>query len=340
MKISCELIRHNDNSNAEQFLLITIDSSGKEIKLDYNTYKSIFAERMTVCPSIPEVVSEDEKATTSQVQKTNNSALSHIVEGLSIDEDLFQRDNELIVESNVGQILELPWEDIHDSLVVFRKVAGSTACKIDDCRNNILFLISSADIIDGNNEPNLKAKIQKETTGIIGHAINIDPKHVKIDSIHVIKHATEEMLKSIPWDNYDLIHIMMHSTNSGELCLESTDLYNYKVGVPLKIQGLVDKFNESKFRLIFFSSCNTGRTSDNSNMAFHVAQDGVAEYAIGYKDKIGESSAEEFAGKFYDYLFSSSRMDIFEAYKKAVIDYFGKEPSRKQLGYVPMLYIN
>ena len=128
----------------------------------------------------------------------------------------------------------------------------------------------------------------------------------------------------------------MHGSESGGLCLENENIDEYKNEDILVVKDALRILKEKKLFLIFFSHCNS------SSFAYEVVNNGIAKYTIGYRQGVGETSANVFSRYFYKNLLSSFEKNttdrLEKVYIRSLIGYYKSKDSDDK--YVPLLYIN
>ena len=354
MRISCEL-KDNKKDNPEnlpegKYLYIYSKKSTTPITILFSEFQGRYDEAKrssTLTLSDPGIGSIGGQIITTEKDSRPDfkTVMSFLTEKVSISDSDFNEDDELIIESGFGTFLELPWEKITTKNVfVFREAIGNKNINNPEPVNNLLFIISNSNISVDGELPDLKNKLKAEVLKIIDQTVGAIPKAFYINNINVLKHATQDKLKSVSWNNYNYVHIIMHGDKNGGLCLEKTEIDKYKIQDIMTTDKIIEVLDGKNFLLLFLSFCYSGGGLDNgsNSLAFQITSRGIARYVIGYRYGVGEDSALTFAESFYKTLVSGLGSDqqdrLKEVYKKSLSEYW-KDPKQKN-GYQPMLYIS
>ncbi len=348
MKIVCEVrdIIEQKPEDLTPGRYLFIDKDGSSINIPFSEFQGFYEEserNLEPVKSDPEF-GVDENIKTVIPEKSSmpdyKRVLAYLIERISITSGDFGEDkDELIIESSFGNFLELPWEDIaQGKIFVLRRVVGEKKNNYENTFNNFLFVVSNSHITANGEVADLKEKLREEVLAIVHQAMDVIPKEFKVGDMHIAKHTTKSSFSSLPWDKYNYIHIIMHGDDKGGLCLETEGVDNYKVQDIIGIDDVASMLTDKKFFLLFFSICHSGGGVDgNNSLAFHIANNGISKYAIGYRLSVGEDSASTFAQIFYKILLSGQHA-VEEVYKKSLAEYYSKPISNN--GYMPLLYIN
>lgn len=273
--------------------------------------------------------------------------MQYLSKEMGIDSEYFTDSEELTVESDFGNFVELPWEDITDKrIIVIRRAIGIDLNEINDDVNNLLFIASNSNkYFDGGSAADLREKMKDEILGVIAlNSLGVASKDFKLDNIHISKHTTEESFEALPWDKYNYIHMIMHGDDKGGISLEYSNEGYYKMRATMNIDKVIKILSDKKFLLLFLSFCYSGGgcVYGCESLAFRIAKNKISKYVIGYRYGIGEESALTFTDIFYRFLLSSSAKNeknrIEKIYKESLIEYF-KNPKFNS-DYMPLLYIN
>lgn|GEM_PF-3646465 len=282
----------------------------------------------------------NENITEKNLGPNLQSVVSFVAERISLSDSDFGDGSELIIESGFSDFLELPWEKISAKRIfVLRKVV--TGERLDPPSSNSLLLVASY-----SNErrteklKDLKNKIIIEIIDIVKYALEALPKQLHISNISISKHTTIEKFGALAWDDYNIVHIMMHGDEGGGFCLEASDINQYNEVDILEDWEIIHILQGKKFLLFFVSSCYSGGGAVNkSSLAFEIVSKGIARYAIGYRYGVGEDSAGIFAKLFYESLVSGKDFErLEEVYKESLRRYYDNPQADKD--YVPILFMN
>lgn len=244
--------------------------------------------------------------------------------------------SEVVVLSDAGAFLELPWEDIVDKeIYVFRKTSKNKAEDETRSENNLLLLLSHA---HENIGEDLKKKMDEEVKGIFGlinSVIENEQQSFRTEKVLLSKHTTKKSLESINWEEYNYAHLIMHGLPDGRLCLENPDKTKYKHPDFMSASEFLDILKEKNLSLIFLSFCFSGGglDGDEESLAFKLIKNGASKYVIGYRYPVGDSSAATFTKIFYEYLINGD--EIERVYKTSLSKYY--ESGTKE--YIPLLYM-
>jgi len=154
---------------------------------------------------------------------------------------------------------------------------------------------------------------------------------LRVGGVEIIKHGTKEEISRVEFNSLHYVHMIMHGEESGNLCLEKTNLPDQIDTLSRdEFLSLLERAGVNGVLLFFLSFCYSGGGEiSESNLSFELVKRGIAEYAVGYDGGVGNDSAMDFAKDFYPYLASGKGIkDSFaEAYRKRV-----------GAGYMPLLY--
>lgn len=272
-------------------------------------------------------------------------ALKYLKSAIGFNNSFFKNDdNELIIVSNYGDFLDLPWEDLQDDIFVLRRVSGGNAFNLSTTNNNFILLISFADKNDDGDQGILKDKIVDESIQISRYLLDAEPKNFEVGMINLQKHLTKEKFNIIDWNGCSFMHVMMHGTEKGNLCFESSDMNIYKKSDEITSDEFLDKLQNDNFLLLFLSTCFSGGGIKNDDcLAFQAAFRGIAKYIIGYRYGINNELAAIFATKFYELLSNNYKLKgknpIESIFKEALSKYRIDHLEYKKNNDIPIIYI-
>jgi len=356
MKITAELqlIKRDNNMglSAGKYLSVSINNSGKPSYIDIDEFvkncKPKKSVRNIVLPAVIAIGQDniDENIQTQTSRPDYTVAMNYLKETIGINDTYFNDDeNELIIESNFGNFLDLPWEDLKSNICVFRRIFGGKRFTPNIKHNNLIFLISYADKNNDGEQGILKTEIKDEVVGIASYLLDSEPKFFRIENIHMQKHMTKEKINSIKWSDYSFVHIIMHTTEKGELCFENPDMDRYKESDSVSPREFIKIFKNKRILLLFLSTCYSGGgVKDDDCLAFQVVYSGIAEHAIGYRYGIKEKLAASFSKMFYRLLSNGHELNntnqLELIYKQALAEYYKENPESKIDNYIPIMYTN
>jgi hypothetical protein len=353
MIISSELKKIDDNREnlpKGEYLYIYSENNSKPIIIPFSEFQGLYQEAkndFALSPLDP-VVSSVEHTTT--IREQNNipnfeRIMKYLMEKIVINENDFDNDaNELIIESSLGDFLELPWEKVTEKeICVLRRAGGGKKSSPYEYPNNLLFVISNSNLSSEVEFADLEKELKGEIQMIVNEVNGTVPKLFKVDNLHISKHTTIDSFKLLPWNEYNYVHMIMHGDKNGGLCLEKADIDHYKSQDVISIEEVMSVLKDRNFLLMFFSLCNSGGCIFNRNsLAFRVVNEGIAKYTIGYRYGVGEKYAFSFSEIFYHTLLSgaeNSRVDRLErVYRRSLSEYYKGLGADKK--YIPILYIN
>lgn len=268
-------------------------------------------------------------------------ALDFLLSEIGIkSEDLLGSD-ELVVYSNLGDFLELPWESFTKTAVAvirkFNDLGGSEEQLLKNKNNNLLVLMSHAYQGMGDN---ISKVMNQEIANIYESAHFLRSQResaFRIDSIHLSKHTTKDVVEHrIHWGDFNLVHLIMHGDSIGRLGLEKPERDQYTHPDLISKDDFIQAIGPTEFDLVFLSLCYSGGglDGDENSLAFQLVRGKKAKYVIGYRAAVGEFSARDFSKDFYENIISG--LAISEVYKKTLLDYYKVKPESK---YTPFLYM-
>lgn len=267
--------------------------------------------------------------------------MSYLADKIDIDCSSFQENDELVVLSDISLYLELPWEDIVDKeIFISRKIIGNKNLKSSISENRLLFLMSHAhEGVGGDLKKKMDDEI-KDIYNLLDLALENEQQSFRSEGLFILKHATKKSLQSLHWEDYNYVHLIMHGTQNGMLCLEKADKILYKYPDSISISEFLDIIKGNFFNLFFLSFCYSGGgvvDTENGNvdsLAFKIINEGIAQYAIGFSYPVGDITASSFSKIFYNNLF------IGHAIKDAYIESLRKCYKINSKKYIPFLYTN
>lgn len=251
--------------------------------------------------------------------------------------------DEVIVASNSGIFLELPWEEVVDKRIfVFREVSPETKRESENPENNLLFAVSHAVKYGGENLEPIKEKLDEEIKNLLGSLIeNETPSRFKLQSVFLSMHTTKSSMRSMQWEKFNYIHFIAHGLPNGEICLE--DPTDHEKTDPISTTDFLEIVGHHSFRLLFFSFCySAGGVDEGENLAFKILSKGIAKNVIGYSYSVGGQSASTFSKYFYDKLLNGDSDEegkdgLKNIYKEALEHLYAKNHGITE--YVPFLYM-
>lgn len=269
--------------------------------------------------------------------------MKFLVEKINI---VFENDNdEMIISSSEGIILELPWEDVSDKkIIVFREVISNKRKSFEEKTNNLLFVVSHAVKHGGEILEPIKEKMDEEIKSIyslIGSLKTQEmPTHFKLQNVLLSIHTTKDSFKNTQWEKYNYVHFIMHGLDTGEICLENSD--DHELVDPLSASDFLSILNGKNFELFFLSFCySCGGVNTGESLAFKIIDEGISKYVIGYSYPVKGGPALLFATDFYDRFLNGDKDiqgndRIKDFYKKSLLKCYNKNNIRN---YVPFLYM-
>lgn len=359
MRISCKIENVKDdieNLSIGEYLFIYISAKEAEYlrKISLLEYQSHYKSAVQGDELPKESVAtfggsyKDSLTISPKAFRPNlDTMMQYLSEEMGIGSEDFINGEELIVESNFGNFVELPWENVTDKKIfVIRRVFGVGLDEINDSANNLLFIASNSNrYLSGGSAADLREKMKDEILGVIAqNALGVTSKDFKLDNMHISKHTTRESFEILPWDKNNYIHMIMHGDDSGGICLEYSDPEYYKMIATMSVNRVINILSDKKFLLLFLSFCYSGGgcVQGNDSLSFQTVEKGISKYVIGYRYGISENSALTFVDIFYRLLLSSFAKNesdrIEKIYKESLAEYF-KNP-KFDPDYMPLLYIN
>ncbi len=344
MKISCQLQNINSNQkNLPEGKFLVIHTEGKdEIYIPFIEFSDLYKEEKGDVSSIdksPNISFDNMPLDINKdfVRPNFSKLMGYLKEKIGINEAIFKSKNKLVIESNFDTFLELPWEDlVNEKIFVLRKVLGNKKNDSAHSPASLMIILSNSRSSNNGKRSDLKKKLKTEVLEIASSTIEVQPKDFKINDIYISKHTTKIIFKLLSWDNCNYVHFIMHGSESGGLCLENENIDEYKKEDILEVKDALRILKEKKLFLIFFSHCNS------SSFAYEVVNNGIAKYTIGYRQGVGETSANVFSRYFYKNLLSSFEKNttdrLEKVYIRSLIGYYKSKDSDDK--YVPLLYIN
>ncbi|MCK9587911.1 MAG: CHAT domain-containing protein [Terrimicrobiaceae bacterium] len=346
-----EISGRNVNGISEgRYLYIETIPNGQETYIPFQKFQELVSEAKTL--SSTKVFTEESQVKSSVdvlKQETIRSPdfkelLNYLVTKINLS--LKNGEDEIVVTSEEAIFLELPWEDIvEEKISVIREVIPQANNDFEERENNLLLLVSHAEELNGNNLTSLREKLDDEISDIYSLVGSIKkneiPKSYKLQTILLSIHTTKELLKSLQWEKYNYVHLIMHGINTGELCFETVQ--NHKVVDSMTIEELLGTLKSYHFQLLFFSFCfSGGGVNSSESLAFQIVRRGISKYVVGYSSPVGENSASLFAKYFYDILLNGTTNErggfqLEAVYKEALKKYYSEKSNTK---YVPYLYVN
>lgn len=348
MELKCRIEKINKNQEGlpEGNFLIVNFNKGEDVFIffeEFNKQYEAASRERGANDSLIEINNDDNIQPAINERPNYKNLLQYLSNKLGISETTFKDDNILIIESSFGNFLELPWEEIVDTrIIVLRKVISNKKTNPEHTHNSLLFILASSNINHNGRLPDLKDKIADEINSITKKIILAAPKDYNIKDVRILKSITRELFSSLPWEEYNFIHFLMHGDENGGICLESKDDNNYKNQDIICIADVISCLREENFLLMFFSFCFSGGGVNGANsLSCQLTNEGITKYAIGYRNEVGEKSARNFSNIFYNILLDGyakgTGQHIEETYKKAMTDYSKILPDMK---YLPLLFIN
>ncbi len=249
-----------------------------------------------------------------------------------IEQDFDSTKNELIIKTDIWEILELPWEElIKNDLFVIRKSSNENP-EIELKENSLLILISHSYKGFGKNIKEYMDKEVKSVHGIFNYFVEETLTSFKVNNIHLVKHSTTDLIKKIDWNRFNCMHIIMHGDDEGNLLLE--DAHDWKQPVKYSAEDLLVLLGEHSMDLVFLSSCYSGGgLSTKESLASKLIRSNKCKNVIAYSGGVGEIYATSFADKFYKNLVSLNS-NVKDAYKQAIESCYNEN----KRDYVPFLY--
>jgi hypothetical protein len=364
MKISCELkyVKKEDpilkESPPGEYLCINTDKNTSLTLIPLSEFMNHYEEsKRKFMSSISDSEFKTNDQTINITKKTNKpdfiEVINYLIKKITINNNDFNDEkNELIIESNFGNLLDLPWEKISDkNIVILRIIISEIKHESDKIEDNLLFVLSNANSYNDKKAQNIEKK-SDEILYIIERIMNIPPKEFKINHFDFSKHTTKESFKKLPWKKYNYAHFIMHGEENGGLCLEHPEINKYKDADILSAKEIITFLQQERLFLLFFSCCYSGGgvnnssngTNDNDSIAFQIINKGIAKYSIGYRYGINDTNAASFAKIFYNNLISilykEQQNRLERIYSKSLLDYYEKNVSAKNIEDIPILYIN
>lgn len=363
--VEASIISQKDTPEQDQKVAITIAGSFKEVKEEIDSIpkgKYLYIEtnlksepiyipleefsnlisraktkpKTNVPSSDSQVGTEDDTPIERIGQKPDfKELMSFLLQ--KIDISFENHDNEVVILSDAGIFLELPWEDIaNKKIYVFRKVPNSKAGGRVKTENNLLLLLSHA---HENIGENLKKKMDEEIKGIfalVNSVLENEQQSFRMEKVLFSKHTTKKSLESINWEEYNYAHLVMHGLPDGKLCLENPDKTKYKQPDFMSASEFLNILKEKNLSLIFLSFCFSGGglDGDEESLALGLVKNSASKYVIGYRYPVGDSSAASFAKTFYEHLINGD--EIERVYKSSLESYYEKSGTKE---YIPLLYM-
>jgi hypothetical protein len=251
--------------------------------------------------------------------------------------------DEVIVASNNGIFLELPWEEVVDKKIfVFREVSPERKKETASSENGLLFIVSHAVKYGGENLEPIKEKLDEEIKNLLDSLIDSEtPSRFKLQNLFLSMHSTKDSMKSMQWAKFNYIHLIAHGLPTGEICLE--DPTDHEKTDPISPADFLKIIGQYSFKLFFFSFCySAGGVEAGESLAFQILSRGISKHVIGYSYSIGGQSASTFAKYFYDNLLNGDKNEKGEdrlkiIYKEALEKFYAKNNGMTE--YVPFLYM-
>lgn len=262
-----------------------------------------------------------------------NPVLCLFLERLDIVTEKLTEDSELIIQSELAEFLELPWESVVGETFVFREVVCRSRPTLEDGGRamNFLLLMSHAHQPD---KPHLGDDINKEIVDVIEKIISNNKPLFRIDNVHFVKHATRRNLEAVEWNRFNLIHIALHGESDGNLCLEDLRVYDKIERISKEdFLAILQRNPKPYFSIVYLSFCFSGGGIMSTSLAFDLIKGGLSESVIGYNGGVGSPSAKKFSSLFYSFLTygRGSRSSFKEALRKYKEENINSE-------YTPMFY--
>lgn len=346
MEITCKLIKIQDdniqNLQGEVYLSIETSKNDKPIYIKYDKFRDIYIgakEKTDNLLSEISVASGFTPLRKKEGQKKSrfNQVINFLSEEININEVDFNNENdEIIVRSDIGMFLELPWESIvRKRIFVIRKFISNKKNNFEKDANNLLLFMSHACEGVG---ANLQEKMNEEIKSIYNtlHFLRENNQaSFRINQILLSKHTTKEVLEKTHWKDFNFVHFIMHGDSNGNLYLEMPDKENYKQPDNMSILKLLKTLDGNHFTLIFLSICYSGGEVDNENsLALQLIEANYSQYVIGYSNTVGDISAKSFTEIFYEFLITGE--NIQTVYKESLKRYY---KINEQTKYMPLLYM-
>lgn len=246
-------------------------------------------------------------------------------------------EEDLIIRSDLGMVLELPWEDIvNSSICVYRVVIGQENEGFEEkSENNLMLFMSHAYKGVGKNLKEAMDDEIRNIYGSLGDIMGENNQYFRMESIFLLKHTTRRSFEEIPWKRFNFVHFIMHGDQDGNLHFEKDDPARYKESDFIKIEDILNIMKGHRFKLVFLSVCYSGGSLyDGDSLAFQIIKCGYSKYVIGYAQPAGEDSAKDFSNFFYKNLMNGEKIN--DVYKKSIKSYY----SGKSRIYKPLLYVH
>lgn len=272
---------------------------------------------------------------TPYVGSNLNPVLSLLMEKLNVQSgEKVTKDTELVVQSELAEFLELPWESVVDQTCVFREIIHPTRTAQENVttRMSFLLLMSHAHQPD---KTNIGNEINEEVVDVLKKITENNKSSFRVDDVHFLKHGTKTNLQEVKWDKFRFVHVVLHGESDGRICFEDSAEYDKIEHMSKKdFLSLLQVDPRPYFLIVYLSFCFSGGGAETTSLAFDLVKEGVSENVIGYSGGIGSPSAKNFSSLFYNFLTCGDNPRA--AFQKALEKYRAENPRPE---YLPMFYM-
>lgn len=240
--------------------------------------------------------------------------------GVNLNKAFNDENSKISIESNKDEFLMLPWEKLLDegnTLPITRNVIASKIPLLDKDKNIAICLSHAYFDVDGTKMHKVADVFNVEVSSILS-AMFDERKGIvnKPQKFSIFKYINEESIKQINFQGYNVVHLIMHGRENGDLGFEDeNDHWKTKWIENNKLKDLFKSFSNN---LMFISCCFSGSGDwERPSLAFQVVFHGVSSYSIGFNGAMGsEITLPSFTKDFYTQFFKNS--DIEGAFNYAV----------------------
>lgn len=320
---------------------LQVDTSlGARSRIPFDEYREVYERSISQNKPLTQVVDIGDPEQLGQsigfisVSNDLNPVLGLLLEKLEVPSgDKLTSDQELLIQSELAEFLELPWESVVGETYVFREVIhAEDIVNSENSKNGFMVLMSHA---HQPNKANIGNELNDEVIDIVDHITKNNKDSFRIDELFFLKHGTRSAVTEAEWSKFRYLHIVIHGEEDGRMCFEDASHYD-RIDYISKDEfiSFLNKDPKPHFLMIFLSFCFSGGGAETASLAFDLVRTGVTESVIAYAGGVGSPSAKKFSKLFYNFLTCG---DIPKsAFQKAIDKYKTENPDPE---YVPMFFM-